>query len=112
GVALGYPIYVINIDASTNQVMVGEKDALLKRTLIANQINVLSDRLATAHDLPCTAKIRYNHTPQPATVTRAADDELHVTFTEPQSAITPGQAVVLFDGEVVLGGGWIEEVVA
>jgi tRNA-specific 2-thiouridylase len=110
GVALGYPIYVVNIDAESNRVTVGEKDALLKRRLIANQINILSDRLASAHDLPCTAKIRYNHSPQPASVTRSGDDELRVTFTEPQSAITPGQAVVLYDGEVMLGGGWIDEV--
>src|SRR5205814_8018421 len=99
---------VVKIDAESNRVTVGDKDALLKRTLVANQINILSERLSSAHDLPCTAKIRYNHTPQPATVTRSGDDELRVTFTEPQSAITPGQALVLYDGEVVLGGGWID----
>jgi tRNA-uridine 2-sulfurtransferase len=108
GVALGHPIYVVDIDASSNRVTVGEKDALLKRTLLAQQINILSDRLKTASDLPCTAKIRYNHSPQPARVTRSSDDELRVTFTDAQPAITPGQAVVLFDGDVVLGGGWIE----
>ena len=76
----------------------------------SRQINLLADRLKTASDLVCTAKIRYNHTPQPARVTRSGDDELRVTFDEPQSAITPGQAVVLFDNDVVLGGGWIESV--
>jgi tRNA-specific 2-thiouridylase len=111
GVALGYPIYVVDISAETNRVTVGEKSALLKRSLVARQINVLSDRLKTTADLPCTAKIRYNHSPQPAHVTRSGDDELRVSFDEPQSAITPGQAAVLFDGDVVLGGGWIDEVV-
>ena len=110
GVALGYPIYVVDINADTNRVTVGEKDALLKRTLLANQINILSPRLRDAIDLPCTAKIRYNHSPQPARTTRSGDDELRVTFDEPQSAITPGQAVVVYDGDVVLGGGWIEHV--
>src|SRR3989440_6693905 len=69
GVALGYPIYVVDIDANANRVTVGDKSALLKRTLLANQINLLSDRLKNAIDLPCTAKIRYNHSPQPARVT-------------------------------------------
>jgi tRNA-specific 2-thiouridylase len=108
GVALGHPIYVVDIVAEANRVIVGEKAALLKRSLVARQINILSERLKSATDLPCTAKIRYNHSPQPARVTRSADDELRVTFDEPQSAITPGQAVVLFAGDVVLGGGWIE----
>src|SRR5262249_48215959 len=110
GVALGYPIYVVNINADANRVTVGDKDALLKRSLVANQINILSERLSSATNLPCTAKIRYNHTPQPATVTRSGADELRVRFIEPQSAITPGQAVVLYHGEVVLGGGWIDSV--
>ncbi len=112
GVALGYPIYVVDIDADSNRVTVGEKQALLKRTLIARQTNLLTERLRGAADLPCTAKIRYNHPPQPARVTRVSDDELSVTFDEPQSAITPGQAVVLYDGDVVLGGGWIDQAMA
>lgn len=109
GVALGYPIYVVDIDPASNRVTVGEKESLLKQTLIARQINLLSARVLTATNLPCTAKIRYNHAPQPAQVTRTGDDEIRVTFTDPQSAITPGQAVVLYDGDVLLGGGWIDE---
>jgi tRNA-specific 2-thiouridylase len=58
--------------------------------------------------LRCQAKIRYNHQPQPATVTLTGDDELTVTFDDPQTAVTPGQAVVCYDGDVVLAGGWIE----
>ena len=56
----------------------------------------------------CSAKIRYNHQPQSATATLVGPDELSVRFDEPQSAITPGQAVVLYDGVEVLGGGWID----
>jgi len=122
GVAFGYPIYVVDIDTQQNRVVLGDKDALLKSTLVAHQINILSDRLRLAPSpgapgegrgegsagIPCTAKIRYNHQPQPARAFLTAPDELRVTFDQPQSAITPGQAVVLFDGDVVLGGGWID----
>ncbi len=110
GVAFGRPIYVVNIDPATNRVVLGDKEQLMKRTVRANQINVLSDRVST-EPLRCTAKIRYNHPPQPAVVSRVGDDELTVIFDEPQSAITPGQAVVCYDNDVVLAGGWIEEAV-
>ncbi|MBC7782299.1 MAG: tRNA 2-thiouridine(34) synthase MnmA [Burkholderiales bacterium] len=114
GVAFGRPIYVVNIDPKRNQVVLGDKELLLKRRVTANQINALSTRLdafgADAPAIRCTAKIRYNHQPQPATVARMGDDVLHVVFDEPQSAITPGQAVVCYDNDVVLCGGWIDSV--
>ncbi len=110
GVALGYPIYVADIDPASNRVTLGQREDLLKTTLIAHQLNILSDKLQRADDtVRCAAKIRYNHQPQPATATMDAADQLTVRFDEPQSAITPGQAVVLYDGEEVLGGGWIEK---
>jgi tRNA-specific 2-thiouridylase len=109
GVAFGYPIYVVDIDPAENRVVLGDKDALLKTTLTARQINLLSDRARDAgREIPCRAKIRYNHSPQPARLVVTGPDEIRVTFDEPQSAVTPGQAVVCFDGDVVLGGGWIE----
>lgn len=113
GVALGYPVYVVEIDSKTNRVTLGEKDALLKRDLVAHQINLLSDALDNNPSggnsaMRCTAKIRYNHSPQPAWATRTGDDELTLRFDEPQSAITPGQAVVLYSGDELLGGGWID----
>ena len=55
-----------------------------------------------------TAKIRHRHEPAEAIAVQTADDELQVTFDEPQRAITPGQAVVLYDGDMVVGGGWIK----
>src|SRR5688572_10318902 len=106
GVALGYPIYVVDIDAEQNRVTVGDREATLRSSLIADQLNVLSTRLTRGVELTCTAKIRYNHGPQQA-IARVVGDQLHVHFAEPQHAITPGQAVVLYDGDVVLGGGWI-----
>jgi len=106
GLALGYPIYVVDIEPQSNRVVVGEQQHLMRRSLIADQINVLSPRV-TGEGLKCTAKIRYNAQPQPATVWRTGDDELRVEFSESQSAITPGQAVVCYDNDVVLAGGWI-----
>ena len=109
GVALGYPIYVVDIDPQASRVTMGAKEALLRSELIARQINSLSPRLgAIGASVRCSAKIRYNHQPQPAVATRRGDAELVVCFDEPQSAITPGQAVVIYDGDTVLGGGWID----
>ena len=81
---------------------------LENRKLIARQTNLISQRLQNADRLTCTAKIRYNHAPQPAVASVRGADEIEVEFDQPQSAITPGQALVLYDGDVVLGGGWID----
>ena len=72
-------------------------------------MNLTADRTAlrSAAGLRCQAKIRYNADPQPATAW-ALGDQLRVRFDEPQSAVTPGQAVAVYDGDVVVGGGWIE----
>jgi tRNA-specific 2-thiouridylase len=110
GVALGYPIYVVNIDAEANRVTVGGREDLLRRSLVARQANWLTVRPhAPGSTFRCSAKIRYNHTPQPATVTVTADSEFRLDFDEPQSAITPGQAVVVYDEDVLLGGAWIDQ---
>jgi tRNA-specific 2-thiouridylase len=107
------PLYVLGVDAETNRVTVGGREQLLARSLVARQVNVLSDSLRESlsggRALRCLAKIRYNHSPQPASAVMSGADELAVRFDEPQAAITPGQAVVLYDGDVVLGGAWIEE---
>jgi tRNA-specific 2-thiouridylase len=109
GVAFGYPIYVTGIDAKTNTVTVGHRDQLLHRQLVAREVNWIAGPrpdLAT----PCTAKIRYNTPPSSATVQMTGTDELTVIFDEPIAAITPGQAVVCYDGDRLLGGAWIDEV--
>lgn len=109
GVALGYPIYVVDIDPANNTVTLGDKQALLRHELTARQVNLLGPELCCGGPpVSCQAKIRYNQPPQPAQAQLTGEDELTVRFSEPQSAITPGQAVVLYHGDVVLGGGWIE----
>ena len=102
------PLYVLGVDPASNRVTVGGKEALLARSLVARQVNALSDALRTGGGVRCSAKVRYSHAPQPAVAILNGEDELTVDFDEPQSAITPGQAVVLYDGEMVLGGAWIE----
>lgn len=112
GVALGYPIYVVDINPAANRVTVGDRESLLKKSLVARQVNLLSSRATVGVTIRCTAKIRYNSPPQPATLRVIGTDEIHVEFVDPQAAITPGQAVVCFDGDVVLGGGWIASAAA
>ncbi len=104
--AMGKPDYVTGRDAAANTVTIGDRQQLLRDGLIASQVNVLSDRLGP-EPIGCTVKIRYNHAPQPA---RAwlQDQMLHVRFEQPQSAITPGQAAVVYDADQLLGGGWID----
>lgn len=88
--------------------MLGEKEQLLCNSLVANQVNVLSSRVKAGQSLGCLAKIRYNHEPQPAQLFWDGADRLDVRFDQPQVAITPGQAVVCYQDDVVVCGGWIE----
>ena len=111
GVALGYPIYVVDIDPTSNQVTLGNKSQLERIGLIARGINITSSRLRDAGEMSCLARIRYNHQPQPARVTLLSDDSFELRFDVPQPAITPGQAAVLYDQDVLLGGGWIEKAI-
>jgi tRNA-specific 2-thiouridylase len=109
GVALGRPVYVVDINPLSNRVTLGDKEQLLKRALVAGGVNLLSTRLQPdGQAIRCTARIRHNHTPAPAAALVTGAGELKVRFDQPQSAITPGQAVVLYDGDILLGGGWIE----
>ena len=106
GVATGSPLYVININGAEGKVTVGGNDHLLSQKLLAHQVNWIS--IAELREpIRVTAKIRHRHEPAAATVANAVNGEVLVTFDEPQRAITPGQAVVFYDGDVVVGGGWI-----
>lgn len=108
GVATGTPLYVININGSRGQVTVGSNDDLLSRQLIARDLNWIAiDNLR--EPIRVHAKIRHRHEPAPAAVAPARNGEALVTFDDPQRAITPGQAVVFYDGDLVIGGGWIAE---
>src|SRR2546423_3009773 len=106
GIALGYPIYVVDIDAAENRVVVGEREELERCGLIARQINFISSRPRAAGSMKCLAKIRYNHQPVGAMLRIVGDDEFELRFDQPQTAVTPGQAVGCYDGDVVFGGWW------
>jgi tRNA-specific 2-thiouridylase len=105
--ALGERAYVISKDAANNTIVVGDKEDLRSDGLIARETNWLIE--PSDSWLPCTAKIRYNAQPVEAEVRRTPGDELEVRFTEPQYAVAPGQAVVCYDGERLMCGGWIAE---
>ena len=110
GVAFGRPIYVVGIDPGSNRVTLGPKTDLMRRELLARDVNWFGPLPAAgAAPIHCTAKIRYNSEPRPALASFDGAGGLVVRFDEPQSAITPGQAVVIYQGDEVLGGGWIEE---
>jgi hypothetical protein len=109
GVATGSPLYVIQISGAKKQVIVGGEEHLYSRTLRARRVNLISvDDLR--EPMRVAVKIRHRHEPAPAVIEqvkteRTGDDEILATFDEPQRAITPGQAAVFYDGDVVVGGG-------
>jgi tRNA-specific 2-thiouridylase len=129
GIAAGRPIYVTQLDVLNNRVTVGNDEALRCPSLVADRVNWLVDGLGDCFE--AQVKIRYLHTAVPATIYQLDDppssplDEggcaasplakggrrgvrVRVVFDEPQRAVTPGQAVVFYDGDTVLGGAWIE----
>ena len=107
GVATGSPLYVIQINNDARQVVVGRDEELYSRTLVVRRVNLISTE-AIREPMRVGVKIRHKHQPAPATIEASGADEVKVTFDEPQRAITPGQAAVFYDGDVVVGGGWIE----
>jgi len=108
GIAYSEPLYVTGIDIGNNRIIVGTKKDVLKRGLIAHRLNWVAIS-GIDKPLKVKAKIRYNHKKAPAVVTPIGVDLVRVDFDEPQEAPTPGQAVVFYERDVVLGGGWIRE---
>src|SRR6266704_675762 len=106
GFAAGKPLYVLSIDPEKNRVVVGEDDGLRKTTCEVRGVNWISREEPSA-PVRAFVKIRHKHEPASATVEAVAENRARITFDSPQRAITPGQAAVFYDGEVVLGGGWI-----
>ena len=107
GVSYEYPLYVISKDMVTNTVVLGPNEALFSKELWASAVNFITvDKLT--EPMRVTAKARYRMKDVPATIEPAEDGLVHVIFDEPQRAITPGQAVVFYDGQYVVGGGIIE----
>ena len=106
GVAKGEPLYVISTDPASQRVTVGSNDQLLRATLIARDVNWVSWP-GLAAPARAEVKIRHRHQAAPAILSPIGDN-VEVRFDEPQRAVTPGQAAVFYQGDLVLGGGWIE----
>lgn len=102
----GAPLYVIALRPHDQHVIVGPKQALERTTLAASGVNWLVDTPASWQ--PVTAQIRHRHHPAAARVRAVGDGRIEVVFDAPQIAITPGQAIVCYDGDVVVCGGWID----
>jgi tRNA-specific 2-thiouridylase len=106
GVATGSPLYVIQIKGDARQVVVGNQEDLYSKTLRVHRTNLISvDDLSDA--MRVAVKIRHRHEPAAAMIEKTGLDEITATFDQPQRAITPGQAAVFYEGDTVVGGGWI-----
>lgn len=108
GLATGRPRYVLALDASQNAVIVGDETALASDRLVATEVNFIPfDRLE--RPLAVEARIRHGHPPAAALVRPLGDGEVEILFAAPQRAVTPGQSVVFYRGDLVVGGGIIRE---
>ncbi len=108
GVAMGEPYFVVRIETRSRRVVIGKKQSLARADFTAKEANWLIDPQTLPPDVGI--QIRYNGSPHPGHVELAGDaaDRFKVTFDDPQDAVAPGQAAVVYDGTRVLGGGWIE----
>jgi len=108
GIASKHPLYVAKIDAEKNRIIVSDKERLFSKGLIATSLNLIAiDRFDCPHKLK--AKIRLNQSAVDATVFPPDNNNLKIIFDQPQMAVTPGQSVVLYSGDTVLGGGVIAQ---
>ena len=107
GFAKGKPMYVVGIDAERNEVRVGEEKNLYSNALTAQNLSWVSE--PPEGEIEVRSKIRYRHGAVPSRVTVSNDGKATVNFPEPQKAVTPGQAIVFYRDETVVGGGWIKE---
>jgi tRNA-specific 2-thiouridylase len=106
GIADSRPLYVLNVDAASNKVVVGYDDELLSDEFTAAGVNWIAVE-NPSKPVRAEVRVRYRHTAAPATITPLPDNRARVTLDEPQRAITPGQATVFYRGDEVAGGGWI-----
>ncbi len=107
GIAAPHPLYVLEIDTGNNALIVGPQRLLVRHELTARGVNFVAGK-PPLEPARITAKIRYRAEEAEATLTPAGEDEVTVRFVEPQAAVTPGQAVVFYQGDIVVGGGIIE----
>lgn len=109
GIAHEKPLYVVQIERAKNQIIVGDADDLDSIEFTAKGVNwVAFDE--PAEPVRANVKVRYRHEPAPATIHALPDARARIVFDEPQRAITPGQATIFYDGEEVVGGGWIVKI--
>ncbi|WP_291579136.1 tRNA 2-thiouridine(34) synthase MnmA [Clostridium sp. UBA6640] len=109
GIALGKPMFVTDIIPEKNQVVLGDEEDIFKTELIAKDINLIPfDKFEG--EIEVTAKVRYAAKPAAATITQLDNDKVKIKFEEKQRAITKGQSVVFYDGNIVIGGGIIDEI--
>ena len=106
GISFGEALYVCKTDPAANTVTLGREEELYSKTLTADNINLIACE-SIERPMRLSAKIRYGHKEKSATVVQTETDELTVTFDEPQRAVCAGQALVLYDGDTVVGGGTI-----
>jgi len=106
GIAWSEPLYVVSIDPLTNSVVVGVEAELCRESLTIRSCNWLQPFQDGAGELQC--KIRYRHQQVPCSLTLLPDNSAEINFASPQKGVTPGQAAVLYRGDEVIGGGWIE----
>lgn len=104
--AMGHPVFVSEIRPETNEVVIGENEEIFRHTLYADRLNGMAVAEFT-DGMEAVAKIRYNHKGSPCRIENAGDGKIRCIFSEAQRAVTPGQAVVFYDGDRVLGGGTI-----
>ncbi|RLS82695.1 MAG: tRNA 2-thiouridine(34) synthase MnmA [Planctomycetota bacterium] len=107
GVTFGEPRFVIRIEPETHRVVLGTHDELACSDLEADRLSWLIDDVPETFE--CLAQIRYQHTASVARIERLAADQIRVRFAEPQFGVAPGQALVLYEGDRVIGGGWIRQ---
>jgi tRNA-specific 2-thiouridylase len=108
GLSASAPLYVVRLDASTNRVVVGPRAALERTRFSVREVNWMAGA-APGAPIRAAVQVRHRHAAIPATVV-AHDTRATVTLDQPQIAVAPGQAAAFFDGDVVLGGGWIDDV--
>ena len=104
--SMGHPVFVVAIRPETNEVVIGNAEDVFSNRLICNKLNFMTIEDLEG-EMQVTAKIRYSHKGAEAVIRKIEEDKVECVFKEPQRAITPGQAVVFYDGDYVVGGGTI-----
>ena len=111
GVTFGKPMFVVDINAKDNTIVLGDNSDLFRSELIASNVNIIPfDFDEMKEPVRVEAKVRYAAKPSPATVYKISENNIRIVFDEPQRAITKGQSVVMYDGDILVGGAVIEKI--